>query len=171
MRRPSASIGAALILAATACGSGEPTYQEMANAALDSASLKGVDASYDESERVVHVKGTVGSEADRRRAGDLVRQAIGTGALVANEVTVQGGDREMANDLDAGIETRLKNLVQADSTLSKRDRRIDFGVNNGVVTITGAVVSQAEKERVSKLARGVPGARDVVNALEVLPAK
>jgi hypothetical protein len=107
-------VSAGLLVAAAACGSNQPDYEELANTALDRANLADVDANYDAGDRVVHVTGTVTSEADRERAGQVVEQAVGTGARVANEVMVEGGHAAMADDLDAGIETRLKNLMQED---------------------------------------------------------
>jgi len=161
-------LGAGLLVVSTSCGRSEPDYEEQANSALEGANLSEVEADYDESERVVHVVGTVPTEFDRQRAGDLVQQAINNGARVANEVTVAGGHEEIADDLDAGIETRLANLVDLDPVL--KDRSISFDAANGVVTITGRVPTATEKERIEKMARGEPGVRDVANALEVSAA-
>jgi len=147
-----------------ACGGG-PDYEEQANKALDGAKLDAVDADYDASERVVHVTGTVPSEVDRQRAGDIVEQAVNNGARVANEVTVAGGDEKIADDLDGGIETRLENRVELDPTL--KDHSISFDANNGVVTISGRVPTIGDKERVETMVRAEEGVRDVTNALEV----
>jgi osmotically-inducible protein OsmY len=144
---------------------GAPDYEEQANKALDGANLDAVDADYDAGERVMHVTGTVSSESDRQRAGDIVEQAVNNGARVANEVTVAGGDELVADDLDGGIETRLENRVELDPTL--KDHSISFDANNGVVTISGRVPTAGDKERVEKMVRGEEGVRDVANALEV----
>jgi osmotically-inducible protein OsmY len=169
MRKAAALLGVGLLVVmAAACAQNEPDYEEAANRALDQANLDDVEADFDTTERVVHVKGTVPSEADRQRAGDVVQQAVNNGAQVANEVTVEGGHEQTADDLDGGIETRLSNLVDLDPAL--KDLDVNFDANNGVVTISGAVPTTAEKTRVEQMVRGEAGVRDVVNSLAVAPA-
>lgn len=154
-------------IVATSCGRGEPDFEDLADRALDGAGLSAADADYDDDAKVVHVTGTVASEFDRQRAGDVVSAAVAGGAQVANEVTVEGGHAETANDLDSGIETRLENVVELDASL--KEHSITFDAANGIVTITGRVPSVSAKDRVTTLARAEPGVRDVVNSLEVGP--
>jgi hyperosmotically inducible protein len=154
-----------LAVTVVACGRDEPNYENLANEALDRANLSEVDADYSTSERVVHVKGTVKSEADRQRAGDVVQQAVSNKAQVANEVTVAGGHEIVADDFDDAIETNLKNKVGLDASL--KDQDITFDANEGVVTITGRVASAADKDRVGAMARQEKEVRQVVNSLEV----
>ena len=45
-----------------------------------------------------------------------------------------------------------------------RDRDIDFGVNNGVVTVKGEVRSADEKNKVTDLVRAAPASGDMANA-------
>jgi osmotically-inducible protein OsmY len=165
MSKAVALVGMGLLVAAVSCGRNEPDYEEAANKALDQAELTEVDADYDNSSGVVHVTGSVQSESERQRAGDVVQRAINNGAQVANEVTVAGGHQETANDFDGAIETRLANMVELDPAL--KEQEIEFDAQNGVVTITGRVPSGAEKERVAQMARSEAGVRDVVNSLEV----
>ena len=140
-------LSAGLLVASISCGRSGPDYEEQANKALEGANLNEVDADYNENERVVHVSGTVPTEFDRQRAGDIVEQVVNNGARVANEVTVAGGHEEIADDLDSGIETRLANRVELDPAL--KDHSISFDANNGVVTITGQVPTASEKERIA----------------------
>ncbi len=149
------------------CGRNEPDYEDVADRALDGAGLQAAEADYDADAKVIHVTGTVTSEADRQRAGDVVSAAVGSGAQVANEVTVQGGHEETANDFDDAIETRLNNVVQLDAAL--KESAITFDAAEGVVTITGRVPTVAMKDRVGTLAKAEAGVRDVVNSLEVGP--
>ena len=155
------------LLVTVACGPKDPNFEATANTALDNAQLADVDANYDDDAKVVHLTGTVASEGDRQRAGDIVRQAIVDGAQVANEVTVAGGHTETADDLDSGIETRLKNVVELDGGL--KNTNVAFDANNGVVTVTGQVPSEDEKQRVGEMARQEAGVKDVINSLEVRP--
>jgi osmotically-inducible protein OsmY len=167
MTRTVIALLAAGAIAATSCGRSETDFEEVADRALDNAGLTAAEADYDSDAKVVHLTGTVASESDRQRAGDVVIAAVGSGAQVANEVTVEGGHAETANDFDSAIETRLNNVVELDTRLNEHE--IAFDAVNGVVTITGRVPSASEKEQVGTLARNESGVRDVVNSLEVGP--
>jgi osmotically-inducible protein OsmY len=149
------------------CGRNEPNYEDVADRALDGAGLQAAEADYDADAKVIHVTGTVASEADRQRAGDVVSAAVGSGAQVANEVTVEGGHEKTANDFDDAIETRLNNMVQLDAAL--KEHSISFDASEGVVTVTGRVPTVAMKDRVGTMAKAEAGVRDVVNSLEVGP--
>jgi osmotically-inducible protein OsmY len=48
---------------------------------------------------------------------------------------------------------------------------VKFEVKNGVVTLTGQVLSQSRRAEVEKLVTGVPNVRQVVNELEVKSQK
>ena len=154
-----------LAVTVVACGRDEPNYENLANEALDRANLSEVDADYSTGDRVVHVTGTVKSEADRQRAGDVVQQAVSNNAQVANEVTVEGGHEKVADDFDDAIETRLDNRIDLEGAL--KDQDIAFDAVNGVVTITGRVATAADKDRVGQMAREESGVTQVVNSLEV----
>ncbi len=169
MSKTVALLSAGLLVASVACGRNEPNYEDAANKALDQAKLDAVDADYDTKDRVVHVTGTVQSEVDRQRAGDVVQQAVADRAQVANEVTVAGGHELTADDFDGGIETRLRNMVELDPAWNELN--IEFDANNGIVTITGRVPTASEKERVGQMTAKESGVRDVVNSLEVGAAK
>jgi hyperosmotically inducible periplasmic protein len=146
-----------------------PNLGEQVNESLERENLDHVNVDWDRDSNVVHLRGTVNTQAERQRAEQIANNAVGTTGTVLNELTVEGRDEEMAGDLDAGIRDRLNNLVENDQTL--RERNIDFDVNNGMVKITGEVRSAAEKTRVEELAQNVPGVREVANALEVRQAR
>jgi len=156
-----------LLFSVAACGPRHPDYEKTADNALSSAALDKVNADYDNDAKTIHLKGTVNTESDRQRAEDVVQKAVGNGAHVANEVTVANKDAGIADDLDGGIQTRLKDLVKNEPEL--KDDNIDFQTNNGVVTISGHVDNTAERDKVGDLARSTPGVRDVVNSLEIKP--
>ena len=158
---------ATLMLATAACGPRNPDYEKTADDALSSAALEDVDANYDNDAKTIHLTGTVNTENERQRAADVVQKAVGTGAQVANEVTVANKDEDTADDLDGALENRLDELVDNEGNL--KDNSITFDANNGVITITGDVNSAAERDRVGDIARSQPGVKDVVNSLEVKP--
>jgi osmotically-inducible protein OsmY len=159
---------AAVLIATAACGP-SPDYEKTADEALSTAALDDVDADYDNDAKTIHLTGTVNTENERQRAADVVQKAVGSGAQVANEVTVASRDEEIADDFDGALETRLDELVDNEADL--KDNSIAFDANNGVITITGDVNSAAERDRVGDLARSQPGVKDVVNSLEVKPNK
>ena len=159
-------LGAVALASTVACGPREPDYEQTADEALSGAALgDAVEADYDSDARTIHLTGTVNSETDRQRAADVVQKAVGDAAQVANEVTVAGAQEEIADDLDNELETRLDELVDADTALNEQD--VNFDVNNGVVTITGTVATREQRDKIGDLARSQPGVKDVVNSLEM----
>jgi len=136
-----------------------------AEQALKDARLDKVKVDWDKDAKIAHLKGTVDSAEDRRRAEEVASSAVGTSGRVLNEVTVEGNNERNADDFDGGIKTRLKNMISEDPVL--KDRNIDFDVNNGVVTVKGDVRTAAEKSKVTDLVKAVPGVKDMANALEI----
>jgi hyperosmotically inducible periplasmic protein len=159
----------ALLATLVACGPNRPNYEQMANNALNNAGLSDIDTNYDNGANVVHLTGTVATDAERQRAGDLVRQAVSPGAQVANEVTVASNESPMnqqtAGNMDSQISDRLDDMVDRDQSLKNAD--VNFDVNNGVVTITGRVPTTQAKQRVGDMAKNVDGVKNVVNSLQV----
>jgi osmotically-inducible protein OsmY len=157
-----------LALGVGACNQG-PNPEEQVSKALKDAQLNDVKVDWDKDAHIAHLKGTVDQATDKQRAEDVAAAAVGTSGRVLNEVTIKGLNEKVADDLDGGIKTRLKDLVNADKTL--QDRNIDFEVNNGVVTVTGDVRTAAEKNRVSQIVKDAPGVKDFANALEIKAKK
>lgn len=159
---------AAMLGAGVACNRG-PDPEDQINKALKDAQLNDVRADWDKDAHVAHLKGTVDQATDRQRAEDLASAAVGTSGRVLNEVTVKNVNDKVADDMDGGIRSHLKDMIDQDKTL--KDRDINFDVNNGVVTVKGEVRSAAEKNRVSDIVKAAPGVKDMANALEIKPAK
>lgn len=165
-------MGVALFLAAAlvsgACSRpATPDLSKTTEQALKDAKLDKVTVDWDKDAKVAHLKGTVDSAEDRRRAEEVASSAVGTSGRVLNEVTVEGSNERNADDFDSGIRTRLKNMISEDPVL--KDRDIEFDVNNGVVTVKGDVRTAAEKSKVTDLVKAVPGVKDMANALEIKP--
>jgi osmotically-inducible protein OsmY len=158
------SIGAivATVAVAGACGNG-PNPADRAEQALKDANLNDVKVSWDNSARVAHLKGQVGSPADRTRAEEVASTAVGTSGQISNELVVAGMEAEHATDMDGQIRDQLHRMVADDPLL--KDKDVTFEVKNGAVTITGQVDSVAQKNRVEELAKAVPGVKAVTNAL------
>ena len=68
---------------------------------------------------------------------------------------------------DATITTRVKSAMLNDPAVG--GTRIDVDTFKGVVTLSGRVKSQAEKDQAIALARRVNGVTEVKDAMQVLP--
>jgi osmotically-inducible protein OsmY len=137
--------------------------------ALDQANMQHVGIKVDDDEHIVHLKGTVGSMAERSRAQEVADAVVGTSGRVLNELTVKGLNETTAGALDDDIQENLDETIDNDPTLKQRD--INFEVVNGMVTIKGDVRSADEKNRVGEMTKAAPGVKDVANGLQIVPAR
>jgi len=151
----------------TACHRG-PDTQANVRKALDQANMQQVDVKIDDDEHIAHLKGVVGSLADRSRAQEVADAVVGTSGRVLNELSVKGLNDTTAGDLDDDVKENLDNMIDNDPTLKQRD--INFEVVNGMVTIKGDVRSADEKNHVGDMTKAAPGVKDVANGLQIEPA-
>jgi osmotically-inducible protein OsmY len=70
---------------------------------------------------------------------------------------------------DTTITTRVKTAMLNDPAIGVL--RIDVDTVNGVVTLSGRVTSEAERQQALALARGTTGVSDVKDAIQVQPAQ
>ena len=133
--------------------------------ALEDANLRDVNVDYDRDANVVHLKGKVNSADQKQQAERIAETAVGTSGKVLNELTVEGMDEDRMETVDDQIKSRLNDAVNANARLS--DQNVDFYVNNGVVTVTGEVENQAQKDQISQLVKGTPGVKDFANELTI----
>src|SRR4026209_214886 len=68
---------------------------------------------------------------------------------------------------DTTITTRVKTAMLNDPAVG--GLRIDVDTFKGVVTLSGRVKSQTERERATMLARGISGVVEVKDSLQVIP--
>src|SRR5512146_2918022 len=85
-----------------ACHRG-PDTQGNLRKALDQANMQQVDVKVDDDEHIVHLKGVVGSMADRSRAQEVADAVVGTSGRVLNELAVKGLNDTTAGALDDDI--------------------------------------------------------------------
>ena len=111
----------------------------------------------------VTLSGFVASEGDRTRIEDRVRLVDGVREVKNNlEIRpIQGGDGGPSQQLAVRVQRALK----ADPTL--KNFSFNIGVRGGAVTLTGEVATQEEFDRITEVARAVPGVRAVANELKV----
>jgi osmotically-inducible protein OsmY len=167
MRVIHAAAVSAVLMAAPlsyACNRG-PDVKDQVQQSLEQANIDDVNVDWDRNEKVVHLKGTVDSAAERQRAEEVATQAVGTSGTVLNELTIEDVNETTADNMDGQIRDRLSEAVDRDAALTDRD--INFDVNNGVVTVKGSVRSAAEKNKVSEIVKSAPGVKDFANSLEI----
>src|SRR5262245_37326723 len=114
--------------------------------------------------RQVLLTGTVGSEADRKRAEEVVAK-VDNVRTVFNEVTVGTG----SNIADRSNDTFITSKVKA-SLLDQKDifaNTFKVTTERGVVYLMG-IATRQETDRATEITRGVDGVRKVVRLVEVV---
>lgn len=116
---------------------------------------------------VVTLRGGVDSYAQRRQAVALARNTENV-REVRDELRVDAlrtTDRAAQPVDDAWISTKIQSKYFLDPDV--KGRQIDVSTENGVVTLTGAVDSDAQKQAAEQIARETDGVKDVRNQLDV----
>jgi len=78
------------------------------------------------------------------------------------------GCSRMGTRPDAQVASDVQNKINGDSNIP--DKQLNINANNGVVTLTGTVASDAARNAAANDAAQVEGVKTVVNNLEVAPA-
>ena len=144
-----------------------PEVSDNIRKSLDQAGFKSVSVTQDRDKGVVTLGGQVASENDKSQAESLAKSLAG-GQVVADQIAVipvgiEKDAKAVNSDLDDGIE---KNL---DAALIQNGMRDDvkYEVKSNVVTLSGAVNSQAKRDQAERVATSVPNVKQVVNDLQV----
>jgi hyperosmotically inducible protein len=161
----------AILVGCTGPGAKSPDVSDTIRKSLDQVGLKDVSVSQDRNKGIVTLGGQVPRESDKSQAESIAKSLAGT-QVVANQIAVVpvGQEREamaVNSDLDLGIEKNLDAaLIQ-----NKMHRRVKYEVKSGVVTLTGEVDSQEERDNTAMLASKVPNVKQVVNDLQTTNQK
>jgi osmotically-inducible protein OsmY len=152
----------------SACAQNEPNTGERVEQALKDANLEDVNVDWDRDANVVHLKGKVDDPNQKQRADEIANQIVGTSGKVLNELEVEGMSGEVpADNRDDAIKEMIDAKLEEDPALKERNINVD--VNNGVVTLTGEVNSQAEKTKLGAVVKEVEGVKDFANEVKVEP--
>lgn len=89
------------------------------------------------------------------------------GAFAADAEAPKQSVGEYASD--AMVTTKVKAAFVADDTLGALDIAVE--TNDGVVTLTGTVGTEAEVEQAARVARDIEGVKQVSNDIKVDPSK
>ena len=114
-------------------------------------------------ERAAAVRG-IHHIVDRLRVAPSARQTDGEIRDLVRDALVQ--EPAFA---DTGVRVWIKGKLEAVRAPDRAHGAIDIRVEDGVVTLDGEVSSLARKRLAGVLAWWVPGSRDVVNGLGVMP--
>ncbi|MGA2880055.1 MAG: BON domain-containing protein [Bryobacteraceae bacterium] len=138
---------------------------------LDQAGLKNVSVNQDLNKGVVTLGGHVAADAEKSQSESIAKSMAGV-QVVSNQIAViplgnEHDAKKMISDLDKGIEGNLDAaLIQGGLHTD-----INYAVKNQVVTMTGAVDSQAKRLQAQEIAGSVPNVQQVVNELQVKEQK
>ena len=116
--------------------------------------------------RQVLLTGTVASEADRQRAGQVLSQ-VDNVRNVFNEVVVGPGSGIMDRSNDTYITSKVKAQLVSQSDIFANNFKV---VTEGGVVYLMGIATRAETDRASEIARGVDGVKKVVRMVEIVSA-
>jgi osmotically-inducible protein OsmY len=139
--------------------------------------VKARDIDVTTTDRVVSLSGTVGSEIERRQAVALARNTDGVrdvrdqlrvdaeASRAQGDIRGTTGRQIVAGIQDPWITTKIQSKYFLDADV--KGHRIDVETQNGVVTLTGTVTSDARRDLAERIARETDGVNEVVNRLTV----
>lgn len=96
-------------------------------------------------------------DAARQRGAELTERAAETASKAATKVEAAVGE--------GALTAKIKSKMALDDVVKARD--IDVDTTGSVVTLSGVVQSNEEKQRALRLARETAGVTEVVDRLEV----
>jgi hyperosmotically inducible periplasmic protein len=144
-----------------------PDVADNIRKSLDQAGYKDVSVSQDRDKGVVTLTGTVLTEGDKAQAESIAKSGAGA-QVVADQIAVRPpGNESVAKTVDSDLDKAIERNLDAVLVKNKLKKDIKYDVKNGVVTLTGDVISQSRRAQVEKLANTVPNVKQVVNELEV----
>ena len=165
--------GLALLIAA--CGAAQLDPEARVNDALKSARLDSIAPVWDADQKIMRLRGTVVSTDEKNQAEQVAASTLGNAGKVVNEVsvTMRGAPEPAPAIADAGDLEKIDDRIHSDVKALFADEKIwkgrefDILVHDGVVRLTGKVLSQDEKNRVTQMVAAVAGVKEVINRLDI----
>ena len=114
---------------------------------------------------VVTLSGIVSSLGEKVAAEQAARRVRGVQTIAQNIIVRLPSGQHHA---DEEIADRARKILNWD--LEVPDEQIGMKVENGVVTLTGAVTHQYQREAVERDIRKLGGVTDIVNLIEIRPS-
>ncbi len=165
----------AVALSTVACGQTDAgiTTAVKGKLAADDA-VKAYQIDVDTERKVVTLTGTVDTAIAKSRAVEIARDTNGVTSVTDNIVVSATADTAPtmpdaapAALSDPGITATVKTKLLGDPAVG--GLRIDVDTRDGVVTLSGQVKTQAERDQALKLARETDGVKTVEDKLTVVP--
>ena len=165
-----------LAVLSSACGSSGPmqkSIDERTNEALKEARFDRVVAAWDAPSGVMRLRGFVQTPTEKREAEHVAEMVVGGHGTVTSElaVTLRGAPApapvvaasEDLQIIDERIHRDVEQLFADKKVWSGRE--FEILVHAGEVRLTGHVLTQDEKDRVTEMVARVAGVTEVVNRL------
>src|SRR5712672_3086320 len=89
-------------------------------------------------------------------------------SVVLIAMALLAGCSRIGSRTDAQVASDVQNKINGDGSIP--DKQLNINANNGVVTLTGTVASDAARNAAANDAAQIEGVKTVVNNLEVAPA-
>src|SRR5208283_3869752 len=124
--------------------------------------LKGDDIKIQSKDGVVSLTGTVSEESHKSLAQETVASLPGVKS-VDNRLEVKG--ERPAENSDAWLITKVKTTLLFHRSVS--GLKTEVNVKDGIVTLQGEAISQAQKDLATEYAKDVEGVKDVKNEMTV----
>lgn len=163
---------APMVAVSTGCATSRPITEQADDGWISSKvgtklaadpDIRKFDIDVDTLDGVVTLRGTVESEMQKREALEIARNTEGVREVIDE---MQVGEGELINGTgDAWLTTKVKSQLAVD--LETRAMNIDVDTRDDVVTLSGIVPEQRDKEKAERIARNTEGVRDVNNELIV----
>ena len=116
---------------------------------------------------IIFALGAVMAGCERRPADQSGAQSSGatsSGATGSGGAYSGSGSAERAID-DSVITTKAKSALLADTTVKGTD--INVETNRGVVSLSGMVDNERQRDRAASIVRGIDGVKSVENKMKV----
>jgi osmotically-inducible protein OsmY len=127
--------------------------------------LKDDDIQIKSKDGVVTLTGTVAEESHKSLAQETVAELPGVKS-VNNRLEFKA--KRAAKNSDEWIKTKVKTTLLFHRNVSVTDTEVD--VRDGIVTLRGEAISEAQKELTAEYAKDVEGVKDVKNKMTVSKA-
>ena len=148
-----------------------PSEKKAVVDALDQAGYKNISVSEDRDKGVITLKGDISTQADKERAEGIARNTANN-SVIANELLVTGGDKSLAKEINKDNDDAIKaHFKEWEAANGVKNQHVTADVNNGVVTLTGDVDTEAQRTMFEKDVAKIDGVSEVVNKLEVKARK
>jgi hyperosmotically inducible protein len=145
--------------------------QDAVENALSQAGYTSVTVAQDRDKGVITLSGNVATEEEKQGAAD-VTQSVSGAFVIANQIGVRpAGFTSEAQQIDSSLDTAIEKNFEALLIARRMDKDITYAAKNGVLTLTGEVDSQNQRNELEKLAASVPNVKQAVNELQVKEQK